>query len=138
MKDEFYCGFNSGERPEDVVQRFMTNTPRLQSVVEDAEELAEVRTQLLDLVRKLLSNKVDGEKTKTRGVCDCGFKHWLDQTEYDFVQPVMVEGLFVGWNWGDDVFAVADRFVEQTKAPDMRAAVLDLILYCLFSFTFSC
>ncbi len=117
-----------GEKVDDVVNRFFKNTPQIRTVVDDASELSDIRSQLTELVSKLLSNKVDGEKTKTKGICDCGYKHWLNQLEYDFVQPVMVEGLFLGWNWGDDIFAVTERFVEEHKAPHLRSAVLDLIL----------
>lgn len=33
-------------------------------------------------------SKVDGDATSTRGPCDCGFRHWCDGREVDFVYPI--------------------------------------------------
>ena len=33
-------------------------------------------------------DKVDGEATETKGPCDCGYRHWCEGREVDFVYPI--------------------------------------------------
>jgi hypothetical protein len=128
----FYCSFNDGEDAEEVTNKFMANTPQLSAATGSAAELVEVREQLLALVKQRLSKKRDGAETGTPGVCDCGSKHWLDEVEYDLVICIPVAGgtsnKYVGWNWGDDVYAVVERFVVAHKAAQVRAPVLQMVL----------
>lgn len=62
--------------------------------------IEERRAQQAALVQQLLmaainekrailgDEKVDGERTETRGPCECGFRHWFEGREVDFVYPV--------------------------------------------------
>jgi hypothetical protein len=38
--------------------------------------------------RRKDEDKVDGERTDTKGPCECGYRHWCDGREVDFVYPI--------------------------------------------------
>ncbi len=128
--ERFYCSFNDGDDAEEVTNKFIANTPQLALATTGAAELVQVREQLLALVRKRLSKKSDGAETGNRGVCDCGYSHWLNEKEYDFVIriPVTDSDRYLGWNFGDDIYAVVEQFVVTQRAEEIRSSLLQMVL----------
>jgi hypothetical protein len=128
VKDVFFCGFNKGETPDAVTSRFLNDTPQIAQL--PATELADVLDQLKRMIRKTLSKNKDGTVSKTPGICDCGFKHWMNDVEVDFVAAVSSD-TFLGWNFGDDIFAVTERFLQEhgyVARAGARHSLLVLIL----------
>jgi len=59
-------------------------------------------------------NKQD-ERSTTPGPCECGFRHWVDGVEYDFVIRLQSEkGLLpLGFNVDDNPYLIAQDFVSR-------------------------
>ena len=56
--------------------------------------------KLFDLLSRGLSSKADGSPSPTKGPCKCGYKHWLEGKEYDYVFQIETTkgGLILGFN----------------------------------------
>jgi len=59
------------------------------------------------------NNTQDGERSPTRGPCKCGYKHWYNGKEYDFVfrWPTSSGVQHLAVNANDNIYAVAEEFV---------------------------
>eukprot|EP01102_Stenamoeba_stenopodia_P020842 TRINITY_DN826_c0_g10_i1.p1 TRINITY_DN826_c0_g10~~TRINITY_DN826_c0_g10_i1.p1 ORF type:complete len:529 (+),score=175.11 TRINITY_DN826_c0_g10_i1:147-1733(+) len=73
----------------------------------------------------------DGARSDTRGPCNCGYKHWLDDQEYDYIlrfELTRTRAAMLGYNAGQNVYEVAQEFVarEFPEAPDPQQAVMKI------------
>eukprot|EP01124_Arcella_intermedia_P033050 TRINITY_DN7827_c0_g1_i1.p1 TRINITY_DN7827_c0_g1~~TRINITY_DN7827_c0_g1_i1.p1 ORF type:complete len:531 (-),score=123.57 TRINITY_DN7827_c0_g1_i1:31-1623(-) len=67
------------------------------------------------------STKRDGARSSTRGLCDCGYKHWLHGIEYDFVVKPEGFSAILGFNVTDNVYLVAEQFViKNDRSKDLN------------------
>lgn len=59
------------------------------------------------------TNIPDGERSPNRGPCQCGYKHWCNGKEYDFVfrWPTSSGIQHLAVNANDNIYAVAQEFV---------------------------
>jgi len=55
----------------------------------------------------------NGTKSHNRGPCRCGYKHYCDGEEYDYV--FSISGVPLGFNTGDNCQTVATKFVAKHK-----------------------
>lgn len=58
-------------------------------------------------------HKRDGERSKNRGPCPCGYRHWCDGKEYDFVFQWPGINALGGFNLSDNAFTVAEDYVTK-------------------------
>jgi len=58
-------------------------------------------------------HKRDGERSKNRGPCPCGYRHWCDGKEYDFVFQWPGINALGGFNISDNAFTVAEEYVTK-------------------------
>jgi len=59
------------------------------------------------------SHKKDGERTPNRGPCLCGYKHWCEGKEYDFVFQWPGINAVGGFNLTDNYFKIAEDYVTR-------------------------
>jgi len=57
--------------------------------------------------------KRDGERSNSRGPCPCGFRHWCEGKEYDFVFQWPGINALAGFNLEDNAFQVAEDYVTK-------------------------
>jgi len=58
-------------------------------------------------------HKRDGERSANRGPCPCGFRHWCEGKEYDFVFQWPGIKALGGFNITDNAFTVAEEYVTK-------------------------
>jgi len=58
-------------------------------------------------------HKRDGERSKNRGPCPCGYRHWCDGKEYDFVFQWPGINALGGFNLSDNAFTIAEDYVTK-------------------------
>lgn len=58
-------------------------------------------------------HKRDGERSTSRGPCPCGFRHWCEGKEYDFVFQWPGINVLAGFNLEDNAFQVATDYVTR-------------------------
>ena len=138
VKGKYYCGFNAGDDPASTAIKFFQAHPAL-ARASDAEQVLKDLTKLMERVhsereatlQRKLAGKQDGEATTTKGLCDCGFRHMYDGKEVDFVVavPVPMRKLVIGWNYGDDVFDLVEKYVERHALPsEARKSIIQLLI----------
>lgn len=106
VAERYFCGLNLGEDPKEVIARFYKEHP---SMLEDPDELP-LRKKFETMVNVVLAGRVDGETSGSEG--PAGPRHWLDQEEVDMMVEVS-DNVYLGWNWGDDLFVVVDKFMTE-------------------------
>jgi len=65
-----------------------------------------------------------GQRSDTRGPCNCGYKHWLDGVEYDFVFHLNIGP--IGYNAGDNPYEAAANFLAINGIPDWNSQNVSL------------
>jgi len=60
-----------------------------------------------------------GQRSETKGPCNCGYKHWLDGVEYDFVFHLNIGP--IGYSVGDNPYETATNFLLIHGVPDWES-----------------
>jgi len=76
-----------------------------------------------------LSSTANGERTLTRGPCRCGYKHWVDGKEYDFVFKWATSSgpRHLGVNVNDNFYNLAEQFVLKYETNTLSLNSKDLV-----------
>jgi len=106
-----------GDEDKELLENLLKSMRSTGTVAEVPIQKKKETSAKSEQVHKTQRKHQDGERSSAPGPCDCGYKHWLEGEEYDYVFQIKTgDGTKkIGYNDSDNPYLVAQNFMAKNR-----------------------